>query len=749
MTTAFDNETQRQEGARPRALVQIDLPVSGTIYLSDQQIVLGGNTYRPLIKEWGDILIEEETTGNFDLTILNHNDPTYGRFSDYEKSNIFTNASIRVYKWFEGLTAADMQPDFKGVIDDWHYNTTDLIISVNDGTHQEHKKLPVKSLNYLEYTNARQEDIGKFFPIIYGETGEELNAQKINKGYGSVPALLINKAQRKYLVAGHVSYNVPTAVWCALSGISEGYAYMEGCTANTNDGGYSTISLPAQMMAGYYLASLAVGNYFTNTAQNAANVCDRDTGTSALLNATYPLLDVMVGSVEKLGTVSKVKIATSAAHSGCRTRWAGPKAKLYAGCNSGATSIQIDSGAGFDTSGSMEINGDTFSYTSLTEDSSGAFWTVGGCSGVDISHSTNDPVVMVGPWHTLVTAEIDVTADRDWSNFDFYKFEIVVQWQSGANYTPSFVGFRLEFELTEYPEVYVPIKGWSLTNRHNAIEQVKHIYTNYLNRATGDIGDTFTTAIADLQTLGWKTDFSANEEVNSKDLIMELLKECKTRFWLDGQGKPQVKVFKFGEKAGRLISYDTDIIDLDGTAFTVRNTSIDEVYNEIYVRFAKDYASGKYTKEYFINATEAFPADATRVASAAQSKTDFKTTNRLTMECPHVQDEATTLLLLQYLFDYNHRQRKLYEFTVSLKQYAVQRADIIWVQHPLNPSNKSMEVTKVVKSGNTLKVTAREYGNEAVVFDTVRFTDSITRTLGQGFGWDGFGTKFGGNWTTL
>lgn len=754
MTTAFDSEAAKQEGARPRALIQIDLPISGTIYLSDQQITLGGDTYRPLIKEWGDILVAEDAAGNFDITILNHNDPAYGRFSDYEKSNILTNATVRVYKWFEGLASLDKSPEFKGVIDDWHYNSSECSISVNDGTHQEHKKLPAKTLNYLDYTNARQEDIGKFFPIIYGETGEVLNAQKINKGYGSAPSILINKALRKYLVAGHVSYNVPTAVWCTITGISDGYAYMEGCTANANDGGYSTITLPASMLCGYFLSAMTTGNYFANTAQNPQNVCDRNTGTTALLNATYPLLDVMVGSLDKqIGTIHKVKIATSAAHSGCRTRWAGPKAKLYSGCSAGATSIQIDSGAGFDNSGYMDVaNGDRISYTSLTEDSSGSFWTVGGipASGEDaiLAHSANDPVVMVGPWYTLSTAEVDITADRDWSNFDFYKFEIIIEWQSGANYTPSYVGFRVEFELSEYPEVYVPIKGWTLTNRRNAIEQIKHIYTNYLGRAPGDIGSTFSTAIADLEALGYKTDFSANEEINSKDLITRLLKECQARFWLDGDGKPQVKIFKFGQRASRTISYDTDIVDPDGTGFVVKNTGVDQIYNEVYVKFAKDYATGDYTQEYHINTTDASPADASRVASAAQSKADYRTTNRLTVECPDIQDPATALLLLQYSFDYYHRQRKVCEFAVSLKQHGIAIGDIVWPSHPLNPGSKSMEVTNILKSGNILKITVREYGDELVLSDGVRFSDSVTLRYGQGYGKDGYGAKYGGNWVT-
>ena len=749
MTTAFDTELAKQEGARPRALLQIDLPVAGTIYLSDQEITLGGHTYRPLVQEWGNILIAEDTTGGFDLVVLNHNDPVLGRFSDYRKTNILTNAPVRLYKWFAGLAAADMQPDFKGVIDDYSYNLTRLTLSINDGTHQEHKDLPVETLNYLEYTNARQEDIGKFFPLLYGECGEELDIRKINKGYGSAPTLLINKAQKKYLAAGHISYNAPTTVWCGLSGISDGYAYMEGCVADTDDGGYTTITLPANMMAGYYLASLASGSYFTYTAQNPQNVCGRDAATTALLNATYPLLGVMVDSVGELGTIARVKISTSPSHPGCRTRWAGPKSKLYEACGSGATSIKIDSGAGFDQSGTMEINADQFTYTSVTEDPAGAFWTVGGVSGIT-AHSVNDPVVMVGPWRTLSTASIDVTADRDWSRFDFYKFEIVIEWQSGADYTPSFVGFRIEFELKEYPDVYVPGKGYALTNRRNAIEQVKHLYTEHLGRSAGDIGDTFTTAIADLVALGYKTDFSVNDEISSKDLIMEILKECKARFWLDGEGKPQVKVFKFGESAGRFISYDVDIIDPDGSDFTVRITPIDEVYNEVYVRFCKDYASGNYTKEYYITPAAASPSDSGRVADAAQSKTDFNTTNRLTMECPYIQDESTALDLLQYLFDYYHRQRSLYEFTVSLKQYAIQMADILWVSHPLVPAGQSVEVIKTVRSGNVLKITVREYGTEVVFNDLAILTDSIvSRQHGQGFGKDGFGVKFGGDFTTL
>ncbi|MBI3582369.1 MAG: hypothetical protein HY096_00280 [Nitrospinae bacterium] len=754
-TTAFKTEAQKQEGAKPRGLLQIDLNVSGTLYISDQPITIGANTYRALIKDWGNTLTGEDTIGNIEITLLNHNDATYGRFSNYDKTDLLTNATVRVYKWFDGLVEADMEPLFKGVIDDFSYTLNEFRLSINDGTQQEHKQLPAKKLSFYDYPNAKQDDIGKMLSIVYGETGEILNAQKINKGYGSVPAVLIDKASRKYLVAGHVGYSIPSSVWVGLSGLPDGYAYMEGCTGNANDGGYSTIILPEKMLCGYFLSAFAVGAWFTNTAQNPANVCDRNTATSATLNTTYPLLDVMVAGMDKGGDIKKVKIATSAAHTGCRTRWAGPKAKLYEACSAGATSIKIDSGAGMDFSGFMDIaNGDRISYTSLTEDSGGAFWTVGGIPGsgadsVSSSHSVNDPVVMVGDWLTLSTAEVDITSQRDWSNFDFYKFEIIIEWQSGANYTPSYVGFRIEFEITEYPQIFAAVKGWSLTNRRNAIEQVKHIFTNYLNRASGNIGDSFADAIADLETLNWKTDFSVHEEINSKELIAEILKECKTSFWLDGQGKTQVKVFKFSKASTKYISYDTDIIDPDGNDFKVTHTSVDEVYNEVYLKFAKDYNSGNFTKEYYITPTTAYPADSDRVSAASQSKTDYKTTNRLTVECPYIQDDTTALNLLQYYFDYYHRRREIFEFSVSLKYFDIQIGDIAFPSHPLNHNSKSANVIKIIREENIVKVTGREYGSEVSVADTVRFSDSIVRRLGQGYGKDGYGVKYGGNFTTL
>ena len=753
-TTAFQTETQKQEGAKPRGLVQIDLDVSGTLYISDQPITIGANTYRALIRDWGDILTGEKEIGNLEISLLNYNDATYGRFSNYDNTDRLTNAAVRVYKWFDGLTEADIEPLFKGVIDDFSYTLNEFRLSVNDGTQQEHKQLPEKKLSFYDYTNARQEDISKLFPTIYGETGEILNSQKINKGYGSIPTVLIDRSLRKYLAAGHVSYSVPSTVWVGLSGLPDGYAYMEGCTGNVDDGGYSTIILPEKMLCGYFLSAMATGIWFTNSAQNPNNVCDRDIYTAALLNTSYPLLDVMVVGIDNLGALKKVKIATSAAHAGCRTRWAGPKAKLYEACSSGATSIKIDSGAGMDASGYMDIDGDRISYTSLTEDSSGAFWTVGGipASGADSvssSHSINAPVVMVGDWLTLSTAEVDITSQRDWSNFDFYKFEIIIEWQSGADYTPSYVGFRIEFEITEYPQIYVPVKGWSLTNRRNAIEQVKHIFTNYLTRASGDIGDSFTGAIADLETLNWKTDLSVHEEINSRELIAEILKESKTLFWLDGQGKPQVKVFKFGQASSKYIFYNTDIIDTDGNDFKVTHTSVDEVYNEVYLKFAKDYSNGNFTKEYYITPTTSYPADSSRIAAALQSKIDYKTTNRLNVECSYIQDDATALKLLQYYFDYHHRRREVFEFSVSLKYFDIFLGDIAFISHPLNHNNKSANVIKVVKTGNMLKVTAREYGSELSLSDTVRFSDSIVRKLGQGHGRDGHGVKHGGNWTTL
>src|SRR3989338_8052607 len=118
-TTSFQTETQKQEGAKPRGLLQIDLPVSGTLYISDQPITIGANTYRALIKDWGSTLTGEDTIGNLEIVMLNHNDATYGRFSNYITTDELTNATVRAYKWFDGLTASDMEPVFKGFIDNF------------------------------------------------------------------------------------------------------------------------------------------------------------------------------------------------------------------------------------------------------------------------------------------------------------------------------------------------------------------------------------------------------------------------------------------------------------------------------------------------------------------------------------------------------------------------------------------------------------------------------------------------------
>jgi len=756
-TTAFQTETQKQEGAKPRGLVQIDLDVSGTLYISDQPITIGANTYRALIRDWGDILTGEKEIGNLEISLLNYNDATYGRFSNYDNTDRLTNAAVRVYKWFDGLTEADIEPLFKGVIDDFSYTLNEFRLSINDGTQQEHKPLSPKKLSFYDYPNAKQEHIGKPYPIIYGEPGEGLNSQKINKGHNSIPALLINKTQKKYLVAGHVTHEINNVVWIPLT--NGEYAYLEGCSSNTGIAGngygkdgygtkygssfaddFSTLILPEKLYCGYFISAIAVGNWFINTAQNPNNVCDRDIYTAALLNTSYPLLNVMVVGIDKPGTLKKIKIATSAAHTGCRTRWAGPKAKLYEACSSGATSIKIDSGAGMDASGYIDINGDRISYTSLTEDSSGAFWTVGGipASGADSvssSHSTNDPVVMVGDWLTLSTAEVDITSQRDWSNFDFYKFEVVIEWQSGADYTPSYVGFRIEYELSDYPDLYTATKGHNLNYRRNAIEQIKHIYINYLDRVSEDIGNSFLTAISVLENLNWKTDFAIIEEKFSKDIIDELIKECKGRFWFDGDNKPQIKIFQFNEVPGRAIFYDTEIVDPDRNGFHISNTAIDEVYNEIYLKFSKDYAKDSFMEEYYITPTAAYPADAARVNEALIRKNRYKTTNRLNVECPYIKDKATALKLLQYYFDYYKKQKNLFEFNVTLKHFDIQIGEIIYVFHPLNVNKKSMEVIKIIKDENLIKIKAMEYASDVQKF-------------GHGYGKDDYGIKYGGIFTS-
>lgn len=110
LTAAFiaaKNSAER----KPRQLLVFQFPTAGNVYVSDQEITLGGVTYRPLVESWGELRdasgsesdISAETR-QVSLTLWNGG---VKPFSEYFLQEDPENVEVLLYQWFVGLADAD------------------------------------------------------------------------------------------------------------------------------------------------------------------------------------------------------------------------------------------------------------------------------------------------------------------------------------------------------------------------------------------------------------------------------------------------------------------------------------------------------------------------------------------------------------------------------------------------------------------------------------------------------------------
>lgn len=615
---------------------------------------------------------------------------------------------------------------FAGHIDSWSYTLNRLTLELTGTQRAEARALPENVVGINSWPNAGQSE-GKSYPEVYGSPGAALDSDKINDGIGSVPAVLVNRSTLQYVVAGHALTSVAgetneantVALWCAIPGYTGGYGYLEGCSfdlsATDTDGNtIATVTLPAVTIPIVYLPTLAEGSYFANTATSPENATGRTANLATLSPGDILQLAVSSGLEQAGNNVLRVWIATSTTNADLRVRWTGPQSQTVAG---GTTSgPRVDSVSGWDASGKVEISGTVYDYTGITEISA-SVWQLD-VSGYGGPTTGSLAATMVGAWQTVTSVDMEVTDQRDWTKGDFYKFELELENTSGSiGRDIQFLGFRVEVELSGYPEVYVPCEGTNVTFRstdygasQNPVLQVEDVHTRLLAlNETNRIGATFDTALSLLAA--WSFDFALVRQTGSAEFLDEIARQSKLFLWRDAgssgvgdtstDSRVQVGVYRLNTPSDLSITQAADIIDTDGDGFEVAYIPPEDVYNRVYLHWGHDYATGAFTEQYWITEADSYPVDTTRQAAAAVSQAEYGLTNTLTIEAPYIQDESTALLFLQFLFDFHRVRRKRIQVRVPA-QLNVSAGSIVAITHDLLDQPESFIVESVSRQGDVI-----------------------------------------------
>jgi hypothetical protein len=177
LTAAFI-AAKNSSSRKPRQLLVFQFPVVGNVYISDQEITLGGHTYQALVENWGTLVDSSGAESDFtaetrqmSVTLWNGGSSP---FSGYFLKEDPENVEVLLYQWFDGLADADKLLLDRFVVQDpiqfdeaSRLLTLDLV-SIN----QRYVAKCGGTVTTALWPKALAEHVGQAIPLIFGAAGE-------------------------------------------------------------------------------------------------------------------------------------------------------------------------------------------------------------------------------------------------------------------------------------------------------------------------------------------------------------------------------------------------------------------------------------------------------------------------------------------------------------------------------------------------------------------------------------------------
>jgi hypothetical protein len=179
--------------------------------LSDSDRILDGDKYRGLVLGWGgfahSVVLDTFTTSTAalnNLTISNKDDAiSGGRFSDLFNSQNYVNRKFTLHMGAVGVAFADHAQVAQGIITDQvKQNANNLTLRLVEDISSVQKEIPATKIDSGTYANAPAKNVGKPFPLGFGDFGLKTDIGTIPSGAanfdrhfvkGHFPAIITDK----------------------------------------------------------------------------------------------------------------------------------------------------------------------------------------------------------------------------------------------------------------------------------------------------------------------------------------------------------------------------------------------------------------------------------------------------------------------------------------------------------------------------------------------------------------------------
>ncbi len=173
--------------------------------------------------------------------------------------------------------------------------------------------------------------------------------------------------------------------------------------------------------------------------------------------------------------------------------------------------------------------------------------------------------------------------------------------------------FSKILQLNEKSKIYVSIKGrmfedtWDARKTaadliENPADVIEKILRDDLGVVAGAINTTDFDTVSGTDRSGWKLAYSIMKEINSINEIQKICEEVFCFYFVNHEGKHTIKALKTSGSAAKTLSWGDVRTEGDDrkSTFEVKQSPREQVFNEFFVHYDKDPATGDYQKVAFI-----------------------------------------------------------------------------------------------------------------------------------------------------
>lgn len=575
------------------------------------------------------------------------------------------------------------------IIDDVSYDYGEYEIKLRDAGLKRHKNIPDLLLTVYNYPQVPDSNQDKCVPLVFGDLGTVDPA--LNK-LNVTPAFRTSKVEPDFIISRNQIISI-TEVYVFISDGKRIARFFKASPFTVSYGRPTTIALPGwqSLMADLYSQGEKRGIRTDPSDMDIKNAVDDTEATYLTLTANQKLyvscpVPNGLGYFENGMTLFYLVVVAGAITGTVRLRY---------------YNMEFDAGEGLFSNGEEFDSGDQNTY--LTHN-----------FGADKSaHGTADD-------------QSDMNSN--WTPDELNDYEFGLQCNAGSSIqikniyiylyhiwcgSPPLTAKNL---LQSSDEAFVvvsgPVYGSAIGGRSNGrsstvLAECAPYIVELILRSELGLTDTEIN-IASFDTAGnttngdrkdWKAAEVISDQGDSRDIIEKFCKEFGVVYFQNYENKETVRALK---KLTAVKTIDRTTIQEETPKITF--SKYKNIYNEFYLNYRKQYPSGKFLKTLFITASDHNLVSNTRGGTpntytglCADSQTKYNFTQRLTLDCDWIRDNATAEYLIKWLAEWLCYRKYIVEFqSAGLDHIELELGDQIKIDHTLLPTGVSNDDSFII-----------------------------------------------------